>query len=164
MVIFSVGTEGSGRATYGKELKTKFPSIRVINPGEMMQTSPLSYQDIKHIVDLQLNESMMKNETIYYIDKMLSKKSRKYLFELCKKYNQKMIGVVFLTSFRPDICEHRMYSKTGKSIYREVNGESYMNSQWRDFLTLTRDIKQLENDMAAHSSDWRIKYIECQPE
>ena len=108
--------------------------------------------------------------SIYYSATNLTKSSRKILMELCKKYNQDIIMVVFLTSYRPDICEVRVNKNLVNGINRsntlikDEYGKTIIQKQAEKFRQQMKEISSLREELKNNSKDYRIKFIECSDE
>ena len=170
MIIFSLGISGSGKSFYGERLKEKFPRLNIICPDDIRASfrdisNQSNNQEVFNIINHQLSSAMARNEMVYYSATNLTKKNRKGMIELCKKYNQEVICVVFLTSFRPDICENRVRSNLSNGINRSNtlvktdDGETVIRMQWKKFCNQMKDIGGLEEVLKW--LNYKIKYIEC---
>ena len=170
MVFISIGISGCGKTTYGEYLKTRIKDLKIICPDDIRaELSDISDQTnngkVFSIVNSKLEEAMKNNENISYSATNLTKKNRKGMIELCKKYNQEVICVVFLTSFRPDICENRVRSNLSNGINRSNtlvktdDGETVIRMQWKKFCNQMKDIGGLEEELKG--LNYRIKFLEC---
>ena len=172
MVIFSIGCSGSGKSFYGNTLKGKIENLEIICPddvrAEMGDVSDQSHnKEVFSKIYQQLETAMKAEKNIYYSATNLTKKSRVLLMQLCKKYNQNVIAVVFLTSYRPDICEKRVRNDLNSGVNRSNTmvktdkGKTIVQMQAEKFRQQMKNIENLKKELEENSKSYRIKYIEC---
>lgn len=172
MIFASIGASGSGKTHYGNELKEKIPNLEIVCPDDIRSffgdvSSQSKNGEVFNIINHQLEDYMKQGKSIYYSATNLTKKSRKALLELCNKYNQSIIFVVFLTSFRPDICENRVNRdllngvNRSNTMVRNEKGETVIQAQAKRFRELMRCMPKFREEVGQYCKEFRIKYIEC---
>lgn len=175
MVYFSIGCSGSGKSYYGNQLKSKVKNLEIICPddvrAEMGDISDQSKgKEVFSKIYQQLEAAMKAGKNIYYSATNLTKKSRVSLMALCKKYQQDVTAVVFLTSYRPDICENRVKKDLAGGVNRSNTmvktdtGKTVVQMQAEKFRQQMKDISSLEKELKENSKSYKIDYIECAKE
>lgn len=168
IIIASLGIHGCGKTFYGLELKNKIKNLEIVCPDDIKRNfNDLNEQSFSKLLSEELEKIIKANKPIYYSATNLTIKNRSYILNLCKKYNKKIIFVIFLTSFRPDICEERIKKDLLKGIehinptIKDTNGLTIIKKQAEKFRQQMRDISSLREELKQNSADFRIKFIEC---
>lgn len=176
MIIFPVAISGAGKSTYGEQLKEKIKNLVIVCPDRfrLLLTGDISNHTMEPRVWMEvakaLEENVIAGKTIYFDATNLTKRNRKTVMDIAKKYEQEVIAVIFHTSLRPDICEDRVRRDLGKSInrsntlIRDDNGDTVVRRQYKQFGEIMKNFSAFEKELEENSKSYRIKYIECSSE
>lgn len=170
MLIMSMGISGCGKTTYGEKLKDKISNLKIICPDDVRKMfGDISDQsrnaDVFKIINEQLRSSLSRGDNIYYSATNLGKKDWERMASLCKEYNTDLIVVVFLTSFRADICMERVRSDLDCGVVRSntlvrADGKTVIESQAERFRNAMRNIDSYKETL--EGVNYRIKFLECE--
>ena len=170
MLIMSMGISGCGKTTYGEKLKDKIPNLKIICPDDVRKMfGDISDQsrnaDVFKIINEQLHASLSRGDNVYYSATNLGKKDWNRMASLCKEHNTDLIIVVFLTSFRADICMARVRGDLDCGIERSNTlvrneGKTIIEYQAERFRSAMRNIDSYKEVL--EGLNYRIKFLECE--
>lgn len=174
MLIMSCGISGCGKTTYGEKLLKIIKDLIIVCPDDIRKTfgdisSQKNNKQVFKIVTDTLEELFKENKIVYYSATNLTKSSRKNILQLCKKYNQEIILVIFNTSWRPDICEERvgrdiiLKKDRSNTLVKDEDGVNVIRKQFEKWKSMITHLNDLETEIASYSSNYRIKQLECEP-
>lgn len=169
-LIMPIGISGSGKSTYREKLISKKSNVKVVSPDDIRKSfGDVSDQtknlEVFNIANHQLRDYLSSDNIVYYDATNLTKRSRESSINICKETNSKLIIVIFLTSFRPDICEERVAKdlSNGKDrsnvLVKDENGNTVVHNQWVKFCNQMKNMEQLKNELAG--IDYQITFDEC---
>lgn len=171
-LIMPIGISGSGKSTYREKLISKNPNIKVVSPDDIRKSfGDVSDQtknlEVFNIANHQLRDYISSGNVVYYDATNLTERSRKQSLQICKETNSKLIGVIFLTSFRPDICEERVKKdlSNGKDrsnvLVKDENGNTVVHNQWVKFCNQMKGMEALSCEFSSIDKNYRIIFDEC---
>lgn len=174
MIIFSVGISGCGKSAYGEKLKNKIGNLEIVCPDDIRKeilgdVNKNNYNVFK-IANERIIEAIKNNKVVYYSATNLTKKNRKNILEIAKEYDQEVVAVVFLTCWRPDICEARVSKDLSKGIDRsntlvkDDNGDTIIRRQFKQWASFATNINEFSKELKENSKKSYIHYLECEPE
>lgn len=172
-LIMPIGISACGKSAYGKKIQIKNNKIKIVCPDEVRKSfGDISDQsnniEVFNIVNHQLEDYLFHNETVYYDATNLSERSRKTPLNLAMKYNSKLIVIIFLTSYRYDICEDRCRKDLSNGIERsntlskDEKGNTIIHNQNLRFCKQMKEIEKLKIELKTACSDYKIIFKECE--
>ena len=94
MIIFPVGISGAGKSTYGEQLKEKIKNLVIICPDQfrLLLTGDISNHTMEPRVWMEVakafEENVIAGKTVYFDATNLTKRNRKTVMDIAKKYEQ----------------------------------------------------------------------------
>lgn len=173
ILIMPIGISACGKSTYGKKLQSKNNKIKIVCSDEVRKSfGSVSDQsnntEVFNIINHQLEDYLSHNEIVYYDATNLSERSRKSSLDLVKKYNSKLIVVIFLTSYRYDICEDRCRKDLSNGIERsntlnkDEKGNTIIHNQNFKFCKQMKEMEKLKIELETACPDYKIIFKECE--
>lgn len=139
-----IGISGSGKSYLGDKL-SKVIDLTIICPDDerKLLTGDISNQSKNDEVFSncyrKLNNSLAKNENVYFSATNLSKKDRKMLFKIAEKYSTDVIALVLTLSKDFNLCLSRVKEDISKGIDRSntislIDGQTVVERQYKKFI------------------------------
>lgn len=173
-LIMPIGISACGKSSFKKELLKKNPKIKTACPDNIRRslTGNVSDQsankEVFNIINHQINDYLSSNEIVYFDATNLTEKSRKSSLEIVKKTNSKLIVVIFLTSYRYDICEDRCRRDLNNlvdrsnTLTRDDKGNTVIYNQYVKFCNQMRNIESAKKQFEEADPNYQIIFRECE--